>query len=161
MKNDVSVALIDIRMHPIDGIDLLVEIKKRSPSTHVIMISSFSHKRKMKDVAFNTAQSTIFQTFGDSETEDRALWSARLIKNLRSDRPQLADVLLRNSMFQIIFLSKSMTKNTDGRSLFMDRLDNEGIGMIWARHFPKRAENGSSKSLCLSLAMVIRCGPDS
>ena len=38
----------------------------------------------------------------------------------------------------------------------MDRLDNEGIGMIWARHFPKRAENGSSKSLCVSLAIVIR-----
>ncbi len=38
----------------------------------------------------------------------------------------------------------------------MDRLDNEEIGIIWARHYPKRAENGSSKSLCLSLAMVIR-----
>ena len=38
----------------------------------------------------------------------------------------------------------------------MDRLDNEDIGMIWARHFPKRAENGSSKSLCVSLAIVIR-----
>ena len=40
-ENDVSVALLDIRMHPIGGIDLLVEIKKRSPATHVIMISSF------------------------------------------------------------------------------------------------------------------------
>ena len=40
-ENDISVALIDIRMHPIDGIDLLVEIKKRSPSTHVIIITSF------------------------------------------------------------------------------------------------------------------------
>ena len=38
----------------------------------------------------------------------------------------------------------------------MDRLDNEEIGIIWSRHYPKRAENGSSKSLCLSLAMVIR-----
>jgi len=38
----------------------------------------------------------------------------------------------------------------------MDRLDNEDIGMIWARHFPKRAESGSSRSLCLSLAMVLR-----
>ena len=40
-KNDISVALIDIRMHPIGGIDLLVEIKKRSPSTHVIMMTGF------------------------------------------------------------------------------------------------------------------------
>jgi len=38
----------------------------------------------------------------------------------------------------------------------MDRLDNEDIGIIWVRHYPKRAESGSSKSLCLSLAMVIR-----
>jgi hypothetical protein len=29
----------------------------------------------------------------------------------------------------------------------MNRLDNEEIGIIWARHYPKRAENGSSKSL--------------
>ena len=39
-QTDIAVALLDIRMHPIDGIALLVEIKKRSPSTHVIMISS-------------------------------------------------------------------------------------------------------------------------
>jgi hypothetical protein len=38
----------------------------------------------------------------------------------------------------------------------VDRLDNEDIGIIWARHYPKRAESGSSRSLCLSLAMVIR-----
>ena len=40
-ENDISVALIDIRMHPVGGIDLLVEIKKRSPATKVIMIASF------------------------------------------------------------------------------------------------------------------------
>ncbi len=42
-ENDISVAFIDIRMYPIDGIDLLVEIKKRSPATHVIMIASFQY----------------------------------------------------------------------------------------------------------------------
>ena len=39
-QTDIAVALLDIRMHPIDGIALLVEIKKRSPSTHVIMMTS-------------------------------------------------------------------------------------------------------------------------
>jgi hypothetical protein len=38
----------------------------------------------------------------------------------------------------------------------MDRLDNEDIGLIWARHFPKRAESETSKSLCLTLAMILR-----
>ena len=40
-ENDISFALIDIRMHPICGVDLLVEIKKRSPATQVIIITSF------------------------------------------------------------------------------------------------------------------------
>ena len=38
----------------------------------------------------------------------------------------------------------------------MDRLDNEEIGIIWARHYPKRTENASSMSLCLTLAMIIK-----
>jgi len=38
----------------------------------------------------------------------------------------------------------------------MDRLDNGDIGLIWARHYPKRSETQSSKSLCVTLAMIIK-----
>ena len=38
----------------------------------------------------------------------------------------------------------------------MDRLENEEIGMIWARHYPKRAESASSMSLCVTLAMILK-----
>jgi phospholipid N-methyltransferase len=38
----------------------------------------------------------------------------------------------------------------------MDRLDDEEIGLIWARHYPKRDESESSKSLCVTLAMIIK-----
>ena len=38
----------------------------------------------------------------------------------------------------------------------MDRLDDEDIGVIWARHYPRRAESQSSKSLCITLAMIIK-----
>ena len=38
----------------------------------------------------------------------------------------------------------------------MDRLENEDIGLIWARHFPKRVDSETSKSLCLTLAMILR-----
>ncbi len=38
----------------------------------------------------------------------------------------------------------------------MDRLENEDIGIIWARHYPKRAESASSMSLCVTLAMIIK-----
>jgi ATP-dependent Lon protease len=38
---DVRVAILDIRMYPVDGIALLAEVKKRSPSTQVIMMTGF------------------------------------------------------------------------------------------------------------------------
>jgi hypothetical protein len=38
----------------------------------------------------------------------------------------------------------------------MDRLDDEDIGLIWARHYPKRSESQSSKSLCITLAMILK-----
>jgi hypothetical protein len=38
----------------------------------------------------------------------------------------------------------------------MDRLDDEDIGLIWARHYPKRDESQSSKSLCITLAMIVK-----
>jgi hypothetical protein len=38
----------------------------------------------------------------------------------------------------------------------MDRLDNEDIGLIWARHYPNRSESQSSKSLCITLAMIVK-----
>jgi hypothetical protein len=38
----------------------------------------------------------------------------------------------------------------------MDRLDDEDLGIIWERHYPKRAESASSMSLCVTLAMIIK-----
>ena len=38
----------------------------------------------------------------------------------------------------------------------MDRLDDEDIGIIWARHYSKRAERASSMSLCVTLTMIIK-----
>jgi DNA-binding NtrC family response regulator len=40
-QRDVRVAILDIRMYPVDGIALLAEVKKRSPSTQVIMMTGF------------------------------------------------------------------------------------------------------------------------
>ena len=38
----------------------------------------------------------------------------------------------------------------------MDRLDDEDIGIIWGRHYPKRGEHASSMLLCITLAMIIK-----
>ena len=40
-QTDIAIAILDIKMYPIDGVALLAEIKKRSPSTHVIMMTGF------------------------------------------------------------------------------------------------------------------------
>ena len=40
-QSDFRVAILDIKMYPIDGVALLAEIKRRSPSTQVIMMTSF------------------------------------------------------------------------------------------------------------------------
>jgi DNA-binding response OmpR family regulator len=38
---DFSLAVLDIKMAPIDGIEVLARIKKRSPSTRVVMVTGF------------------------------------------------------------------------------------------------------------------------
>ena len=38
----------------------------------------------------------------------------------------------------------------------MDRLEDEDIGVIWGRHYPKRTQQASSMSLCITLAMIIK-----
>jgi len=38
---DFSLAVLDIRMAPINGVEVLARIKKRSPSTRVIMITGY------------------------------------------------------------------------------------------------------------------------
>jgi len=36
-----TLAILDIKMFPVDGVVLLAEIKKRSPSTHVVMVTAY------------------------------------------------------------------------------------------------------------------------
>jgi ATP-dependent Lon protease len=40
-QEDIRVAILDINMYPMDGVVLLAEIRKRSPSTQVIMMTGF------------------------------------------------------------------------------------------------------------------------
>jgi DNA-binding NtrC family response regulator len=40
-REPFSVAILDIKMYPIDGVALLAEIKKRSPEIQVIMITAY------------------------------------------------------------------------------------------------------------------------
>jgi DNA-binding NtrC family response regulator len=40
-KKEFNLAILDIKMFPVDGVALLSEIKKRSPSTQIVMITAY------------------------------------------------------------------------------------------------------------------------
>lgn len=40
-RETFSLAILDVKMYPMDGVALLAEIKKRSPSTQVVMMTAF------------------------------------------------------------------------------------------------------------------------
>ena len=40
-KHGFDLAILDIKMFPVDGVALLSEIKKRCPSVHVVMITAY------------------------------------------------------------------------------------------------------------------------
>jgi DNA-binding NtrC family response regulator len=54
-QEEFNVAILDIKMFPIDGIALLAELRRRSPSTQVIMITAYptpdSHSQCIKNGA--------------------------------------------------------------------------------------------------------------
>jgi ATP-dependent Lon protease len=41
-NENFNLAILDIKMFPIDGITLLVELRRRSPTTRVIMVTAYS-----------------------------------------------------------------------------------------------------------------------
>jgi DNA-binding NtrC family response regulator len=40
-QENFDLAILDIKMFPVDGVVLLGEIKKRAPATHVVMITAY------------------------------------------------------------------------------------------------------------------------
>ena len=40
-REKFDLAILDVQMYPMDGVELLAEIKKRSPSTQVIMVTAY------------------------------------------------------------------------------------------------------------------------
>lgn len=54
-QHKFSLAILDIRMHPMDGLTLLGKIKEQSPATHAIMMTGYSaedsHDRALQNGA--------------------------------------------------------------------------------------------------------------
>jgi hypothetical protein len=93
-----------------------------------------------------------------AELEGEVVYSAsgshRLLEEFHRTFPKIKTTSVSASCSQIV--ARIMTERRAGKHLADERLDNEDIGTIWERHYPKRAENAFSMSLCLTLVMIIR-----
>src|SRR5258707_6901994 len=78
-QNDIRVAILDIKMYPIDGVALLAEIKKRSPTTQVIIMTAFLSTETQRNCQQYGAASYITKPLDVQETEEDSSWSARSI----------------------------------------------------------------------------------
>ena len=68
-----QLAILDIKMFPLDGVFLLSEIKSRSPSTEVIMITAYptiDTRNECMKKGFHLSD----QARGYSGTEDHCRW---------------------------------------------------------------------------------------
>lgn len=66
-KTPFSVVLTDIRMHPMDGLTLLKEIKARRPQTEVIMISAYANQETAMEAMNEGAYDFFPKPFNNQE----------------------------------------------------------------------------------------------
>lgn len=78
-QEDIRVAILDINMYPIDGVALLVEIKKRSPSTQVIMMTGYPVMGTRDSSMKYGAIKYLKKPLRYCETEKCASWTARRV----------------------------------------------------------------------------------
>lgn len=48
-RENFDAAIVDVKMYPVGGVSLLAEIKKRSPSTRVIMMTAYPTRDSQDD----------------------------------------------------------------------------------------------------------------
>ncbi len=82
LKNDrIDVVVTDIRMEPVDGLELLAEVKRSSPETDVIMMTAFASTDTAVDALRKGAADYLIKPFPSDEllhAVDRALERQKL-----------------------------------------------------------------------------------
>ncbi|MFQ6137462.1 MAG: response regulator [Candidatus Hydrothermarchaeales archaeon] len=96
-KEDFDVVLTDLVMPGLDGMDVLKEVKRTKPRTHVVMITAFATIENAVDAMKNGASDYISKPFKIAEVQTaikRLLEEARFEKMIERKLPESLDIAL-------------------------------------------------------------------
>ncbi len=62
-QRNFAAAIVDIRMYPVDGVALLGEIRRRSPTTRVIMVTGYPTSDSYNECMQNGASAYLVKPF--------------------------------------------------------------------------------------------------
>lgn len=85
LKKNYDVALVDLMMPEIDGIEVLKRLKESSPETEVIMVSAFGTIDKVKESLRFNAYDFIEKPFDIDKLSQRILSAVEMSKQKKSD----------------------------------------------------------------------------
>lgn len=112
-EKEYDVAFFDLKMTPIDGMQLLKECKQKSPDTTVVIITAHGSIESAVEAIKNGAEDFIQKPFDITEFQvftDRVFNHHQLKKEIRSLRKQLDEAKL---VSQIITRNPAMLKQLD------------------------------------------------
>lgn len=112
-EKEYDIAFFDLKMTPIDGMELLKECKQKSPDTTVVIITAHGSIESAVEAIKNGAEDFIQKPFDITEFQvftDRVFNHHQLKKEIRSLRKQLDEVKL---VSQIITRNPAMLKQLD------------------------------------------------
>ncbi|WP_027178958.1 response regulator [Maridesulfovibrio bastinii] len=70
-KNTVLLAILDIKLKKMTGVEVLEELKKRSPETKVIMLTGYPTLETAREAALHGADEYLVKPVGKKEIEDK------------------------------------------------------------------------------------------
>lgn len=112
-EKEYDIAFFDLKMTPIDGMQLLKECKQRSPDTTVVIITAHGSIESAVEAIKNGAEDFIQKPFDITEFQvftDRVFNHHQLKKEIRSLRKQLDEAKV---VSQIITRNPAMLKQLD------------------------------------------------
>jgi len=112
-EKDYDIAYFDLKMSPIDGMQLLKECKQRSPNTTVVIITAHGSIQSAVEAIKNGAEDFIQKPFDITEFQiftDRVFNHHQLKKEIQSLRKQLDETKIG---FQFITRNPAMLKQLE------------------------------------------------
>lgn len=152
-ENEYDIAYFDLKMSPIDGMQLLKECKQKSPNTTVVIITAHGSIMSAVEAIKNGAEDFLQKPFDMQEFKlftERVYEHHQLKKEVRSLRSQLAETKIKT---EFVTRNPAMLKQLDiarqiaGSSLSVLIEGESGTGKEMLAQFIHSLSNRSAKPL--------------